>query len=159
MFQHDLVTSKSPFWFEFYSILSLSAKNFDDRERCLKLQSYHEFIPSHTDCIKNSKFATFFVQQYRPRSSSNCKHSFIESRNNISQLIPKFLKNNSFGFEVSLMVSQARFIWYCSCPGPSWSGETIGSVRDRFWSLDPCADPLSFIGRQLIRLKHLILKH
>ena len=45
----------------------------------------------------------------KPRSASNCKHSFVENMNIINQLIPKFLKNNSFGFEVSLMVSQARF--------------------------------------------------
>lgn len=41
------------------NIFSLSAKDFDDRERCLKLQSYHKFIHSHTDCIKKSEYATF----------------------------------------------------------------------------------------------------
>ena len=95
--------------------LSLSAKDFDDRERCLKLQSYNKFIHSHADCVKKSEYA-IFVQFYfyanildKPRSASNCKHSFVENLNIINQLIPKFLKNNSFGFEVSLMVSQARF--------------------------------------------------
>ena len=95
--------------------LSLSAKDFDDRERCLKLQSYNKFIHSHADCVKKSEYAVF-VQFYfyanfldKPRSASNCKHSFVENMNIINQLIPKFLKNNSFGFEVSLMVSQARF--------------------------------------------------
>ena len=55
--------------------------------------------------------AITFVQTFldKPRSASNCKHSFVENMNIINQLIPKFLKNNSFGFEVSLMVSQARF--------------------------------------------------
>ena len=124
---------------------SLSAKDFDDRERCLKLQSYHKFIDSHADCVKKSKYAELFASFYlcklfldKPRSASNCKHSFVENMNIINQLIPKFLKNNSFGFEVSLMVSQACFIFLA---GPVWSLEIYGAlgpiasvfVLVRFW--------------------------